>query len=499
VVKLCGVLGLYKRIDEVREQVDSEQVTREKLSVAGETSKSAAGVEGKWWVLLAVGVGTFMTALDGSVANIVLPVVSSAFKSDVATVEWVVTIYLLVVSGLLLSFGRLGDMRGHKPVYVFGFVIFVIGSALCGLARTDIALIAFRALQALGGAMLLANSPAILTKNFPPTQRGQALGMQATMTYLGLTVGPSLGGWLTSQYGWCAVFYINVPVGLVALLLSLHFIPRDTIAEQTERFDVAGAATFMAGLIALLLGLNQGETWGWASPAILALLTVAVVLLVVFVAIERRVSDPMLDLSLFRVRLFSASTASAVLNYVCLYTVLFLLPFYLIRARGLGPAQAGLILTAQPVIMAIVAPLSGTLSDRVGARLFSTAGMVVMAVGLFSLSQLGERSPLGYVALGLATVGLGTGLFVSPNNSALLGAAPLHRRGIASGVLATARNVGMVLGVGLAGAIFTTVQAHAMGGAGAVSEGVRAGFLVAVGVAVLGALASAVRGTNING
>jgi EmrB/QacA subfamily drug resistance transporter len=348
--------------------------------------------------------------------------------------------------------------------------------------------------------MLLANSPAILTKNFPPTQRGQALGLAATMTYLGLTVGPSLGGWLTSQYGWRAVFYINIPVGLLALLLSVRFIPRDAAAEQTERFDLAGAATFMAGLVALLLGLNQGHAWGWTSPAILSLLAAAVVLLSAFIVIERRVSTPMLDLGLFRVRLFSASTASAVLNYICLYTVLFLLPFYLIQARGLDPAQAGLILTAQPIIMAIVAPLSGTLSDRIGARLFSTAGMVVVAVGLFLLSRLGDHSPLGYVALALATVGLGTGLFVSPNNSALLGAAPLHRRGIASGILATARNVGMVLGVGLAGAVFTTVQAQAqaMGKAGAAFEGIRAGFLVAVGAAALGALASAVRGTNTN-
>jgi EmrB/QacA subfamily drug resistance transporter len=461
---------------------------------------SVAGLESKWWILLAIGVGSFMTALDGSVVNIILPVVSGAFKSDVATVEWVVTIYLLVVSGLLLSFGRLGDMRGHKRVYLSGFLVFVISSALCGLAPSVDVLIAARALQALGGAMLLANAPAILTKNFPPTQRGQALGLQATMTYLGLTVGPSLGGWLTSQYGWRAVFYINIPVGLLALLLSLHFIPRDAAAEQTERFDVAGAITFMAGLVALLLGLNQGHAWGWTSPAILGLLAAAVMLLAVFVIIERRASSPMLDLNLFRVPLFSASTASAVSNYICLFTVLFLLPFYLIQVRGLNPAQAGLILTVQPVIMAIMAPLSGMLSDRMGARLLSTFGMLVMAGGLFLLAQVNIYSPLSYVALALATVGFGTGVFISPNTSALLGAAPLHRRGIASGIMATARNVGMVLGVGLAGAVFTTVQAQAqaLGSATATYDGVRAGFLVAIGVALVGALTSAVRGPNIS-
>jgi EmrB/QacA subfamily drug resistance transporter len=385
-------------------------------------------------------------------------------------------------------------------VYISGFFVFVISSALCGLATSVGVLIAARGLQALGGAMLLANSPAILTKNFPASQRGQVLGLQATMTYLGLTVGPSLGGWLTSHYGWRTVFYINIPVGLLALLLSIRFIPIDAGSKQAERFDLAGAFTFVAGLVALLLGLNQGHAWGWASPAILGLLGTAVVFLVVFIIIEQHVSSPMLDLNLFRVPLFSASTASAVLNYICLFTVLFLLPFYLIQARGLSPAQAGLILTAQPVIMAIMAPLSGTLSDRIGARLLSTLGMVIMAGGLFLLAQANSDSPLSYIALALATVGFGTGVFVSPNTSALLGAAPLHRRGIASGIMATARNVGMVLGVGLAGAVFTTVQAQAQAAnsATATYDGIQAGFLVAVGVAIVGALTSAVRGPNIS-
>lgn len=300
-------------------------------------SRRFAGVEQKWFVLLAIGVGTFMSALDGSVVNTVLPVIQGTFGSKVATVEWVVTIYLLAVSGLLLSVGRLGDIRGHKAVYVSGFAVFVLSSALCGLAPSVTTLVVFRAIQALGAAMLFANSQAILTKNFPATQRGQALGLQATMTYLGLTVGPSLGGWLTVQMGWRSVFYINVPVGSLALLLSLRFIPRDPAAEHAERFDLAGAATFMGGLIALLLALNQGHAWGWASQAILVLSVVAVSLLGAFVFIERRVLNPMLDLSLFQRRLFSAATGSAVLNYICLYTVTFVLPFYLIQGRGLSP------------------------------------------------------------------------------------------------------------------------------------------------------------------
>ena len=465
---------------------------------AGGLTDSVYGVERKWLVLLAIGVGTFMSALDGSVVNTVLPVVRDTFGSDVAAVEWVVTVYLLVVSGLLLSFGRLGDMRGHKVVYVSGFAVFVLSSALCGLAPSVAALVAFRALQALGAAMLFANSPAILTKSFPAAQRGQALGLQATMTYLGLTVGPSLGGWLTVQFGWRAVFYINVPVGMLALLLSMRFIPRDAAAEHAERFDLAGAATFMAGLVALLLGLNQGHEWGWTSAPILALLAGAVLLLGAFVLIERRVPSPMLDLGLFQHRLFSAATASAVLNYICMYTVTFVLPFYLIQGRSLNTAQAGLILTAQPLVMAFAAPISGSLSDRIGSRTLSTLGMAILAVGLLLLSQLGPDSPLSSVTLALAVVGLGTGAFVSPNTSALMGAAPKHRQGIAAGVLATARNAGMVLGVGLAGAVVTTIlaQGQASGSTRALFDGVSAAFLMAAGAAVLGILTSAVRGTG---
>ncbi|MCJ7706093.1 MAG: MFS transporter, partial [Anaerolineales bacterium] len=278
----------------------------------------------KWLILLAIGVGSFMSALDGSVINTILPVVSRAFGSDVATIEWVVTVYLLVVSGLLLSVGRLGDLRGHKPVYVSGFAVFVLGSALCGLAPNVAALIAWRALQALGAAMLFANAPAILTKNFPAVERGRALGLQATMTYLGLTAGPSIGGWLADQLGWRSVFYINVPVGLIAVWLSLRFIPRDPAPEHTERFDLAGAALFLLGLVTLLLGLNQGHAWGWTSLPIVGLLVAAGLLLAAFVVVEGRVPYPMLDLDLFRRRLFSASVASAVLNYICLYSIVFL-------------------------------------------------------------------------------------------------------------------------------------------------------------------------------
>lgn len=441
-----------------------------------------------------------MSALDGSVVNTVLPIIRQSLSSEVAAIQWVITTYLLVVSGLLLSVGRLGDMRGHKLMYVAGFGVFVLSSALCGLAASVPALIGFRGVQAVGAAMLMANSPAILTRNFAPTRRGQVLGLQATMTYLGLTVGPSLGGWLATHLGWRSIFYINVPVGALALFLSIRFIPLDVPAEHPEPFDLTGALTFMAGLVTLLFGLNRGAAWGWTSPAILALLGLAGVLLAVFVLVERRVAYPMLDLTLFRSRLFSAATLSALLNYICLYSITFLLPFYLIQGRGLDAAQAGLVLTAQPLVMAIAAPISGTLSDRIGSRLPGTVGMLALATGLFLLSRLEAQSPLANVVMALLVTGLGIGIFISPNTSALMGSAPRHRQGIASGILATARNVGMVLGVGLAGAIFSTVMARgqALGSPTALFDGISASLRVASGLAVIGAFISAIRGSHMS-
>ena len=256
-------------------------------------------IDPKWWVLIAIGTGTLMSSLDGSVVNIILPVLRETFNTDVSTVEWVVTVYLVVLSGLLLTFGRLGDLRGHKTVYMWGFSIFILSSILCGAAWSPVVLIVFRGIQAIGGAMLSSNSPAIVTDNFSAKERGRAFGLVSTMTYLGLTIGPSLGGWLAHTIGWRSVFYINVPIGLTALTLSYYFIPKDAPAAIDKRFDLPGAAIFLAGLTALMLGLNKGSDWGWGSPVVIGLLAAALILLTIFLIVERKSPAPMLDLNLF--------------------------------------------------------------------------------------------------------------------------------------------------------------------------------------------------------
>jgi len=455
-------------------------------------------LERKWWVLLAVGIGTLMSALDGSVVNTVLPVITREFGSDLSVTGWVVTVYLLVISGLLLTFGRLGDLYGHKRVYVGGFVIFVLGSAICGQALNTYMLIGARAFQALGAAILASNSPAIVTTSFPGRQRGQALGMQATMTYLGLLLGPTVGGYLTVAWGWRSIFYINVPIGLLALVLSLVAIPGAEQRKVAERFDPAGAVAFFVGLVALLLALNRGNIWGWDSPATLGVLAGALALLGLFVWIERHVPHPMLDLGLFCSRLFSAATGSAVFNYLCLYGIALMMPFYLIQARGLAPDRAGLILSAQPLMMAIAAPLAGTLSDRIGSRLLSSVGMAILGIMLAVLSTVVQTTSLTVIVLYLAVIGIGIGVFIAPNSNALMGSAPRHRQGVAAGVLATARNVGMVLGIGLSSAVSLGVEtaARAAGRPDAFIWGLHVTFLVLAGAAALGVVTSLTRGKS---
>lgn len=449
----------------------------------------------RWLILIAIGVGTFMSALDGSIVNTLLPVMASDLHATIAGIEWVSTVYLLVVSSLLLGFGRAGDIYGNKKLYVAGFVVFVAGSAMCGLAPTARALVALRGIQAIGAAMLFANAPAILTKSFPPQQRGRALGALGTFTYLGLTVGPSLGGWLAGTFGWRSVFYINVPVGALAIALALMHIAHDRPEGHNEEFDFNGAFLFMVGLVALLGALNEGDAMGWMDARIDGMFVASVLMFAAFIYVELHAKSPMLDLSLFGNLVFSSTTLSALLNYCSVFSVLFALPFLLIQGRGLTAQHAGLILTAQPIVMAVMAPASGALSDRIGSRIPATVGMAILTGGILFLAATIQMSNLRLVAGALAVIGLGVGLFVSPNNSALMGSAPRQRQGIASGVLATARNLGMVLGIGISGAVFTTMMSRHVDAPrlAAMVVAVRASLFVAAGFAAVGTLTSSIR------
>jgi EmrB/QacA subfamily drug resistance transporter len=415
-------------------------------------------------VLLSVGLGTLMSALDASVVNTVLPVIRVEYHVPVGVIQWVSTTYLLIMGSLLLTFGRLGDLRGHKRVFLAGLMVFVPASVLCGISPSVEMLIAARVLQGIGAAIVVSTAPAILIESVHPSRMGQVLGLQAAMTSAGLALGPSLGGWLTDQWGWRTVFFMNVPIGAAAFAIGLRHIPGEkNPAPREETFDRAGAFLFLAAFLALQIALSRGNDWGWLSAQTLGVFAGSAALGYLFLRQETSVPSPMLHLALFRNRLFSFSVGSAMVNYLCMASVLFLVPFYLIQGRGFSAAKAGMIMTAQFLSMVVTAPVSGRIADRVGSRGPATTGMAILAVGLFLLSSMNGESPLSFVVAGLMVTGVGVAIFVTPNNSAMLGAAPPGRKGIASGILATSRLLGMATGIGFAGAILAAIAGDRSG------------------------------------
>lgn len=405
-------------------------------------------------ILLAVAIGTFMGPLDGSVVNIALPSISAYYGVPLSSVEWVLMSYLLTISSLLLTFGRLGDLYGYKRIYMTGFIIFTAGSVCCGLAPSIAMLVSSRAVQAVGAGMMLSMGPAIVTNITPPQERGKSLGLIAISVSVALSAGPVLGGLLTNEFGWQSIFFINIPVGIIACLLAWKVIP-NMKNREVQPFDVMGSVLFFLALICILLPLSYTERLGWSNPIILGSLGSGIFLLLLFIIYEEKTEHPMLDVSLFNNRLFSMGNLSALLSYMSLYAVILLMPFYLQQLLGKSPSQAGLLLIAMPLVTMVVAPVSGSLSDRFDTRYVSSLGMGIMALGLWLLSTLDARSGTAAIMAYLAVIGLGQGMFQTPNNSAVLGTVQPQRRGIASGMLAVMRNTGMVLGVAVTGAAFS--------------------------------------------
>ena len=406
----------------------------------------------KWLILSAVSVGTFMATLDGSIVNISLPSLQADFAVPLAAVEWVVVAYLLTLGSLLLPFGRLGELLTFKQVYLAGFALFTVASILCGAAPGPAVLIGFRVVQGVGAAMLQAMGPAIVARTFGPGERGRALGINAISVSIGLSLGPALGGFLTEVGSWRAIFLINAPVGLFAILWAARILPVER-AGGRRPFDLRGAALSAAALFALLLALIEGEAWGWSSPAIVGLLAGAAVVGAIFLLVERRADHPMMDLQLFRIRAFAAGNASVVIVFAGLFTATFLMPFLLQGGAGYSPLEAGLLLTPIPIATAAVAPFSGALSDRIGPRLPASVGVATMVGGLFLLTQLPARIEVADLVWRLALIGIGQGLFMSPNTSAVLGSVPRRRLGTASATLAQMRINGQALGIAASGAV----------------------------------------------
>jgi EmrB/QacA subfamily drug resistance transporter len=420
---------------------------------------------GKWAIFGLVSVGTFMTTLDGSIVNIALPSIAHAFGTPVSgPIEWVVIGYLVVIAATLLSFGRLADIVGRERVWVAGLALFTVGSGLSGLAPTLLLLVAARAVQGLGAALIFAPALALIVDAFPTSQRGQALGLNALIVSLGITAGPTLGGLITEALGWRWIFFVNVPLGLIGLLVARRVFTFEG-GVRARRFDVPGALAFGLGLGSLSLGLSFGSEWGWTSPALILTLVLALVALGVAIRIERRRRDPLVDVDQIVSRRLGLPLASFLFSVLALFAVAFLLPFYLEDLRGLTPLAAGLMLTPYSIALAFVSPISGRLADRGRAQWLGPLGLGMAATGLGLLATIGTSTPIAFVVLALAISGIGQGLFLSPNTRAVMSGMPAEQSGTASGLIATTRVVGQALSVAIAGAVFIGLGGAAAGAA----------------------------------
>jgi EmrB/QacA subfamily drug resistance transporter len=445
----------------------------------------------KWWTLGAVAFGLFMIMLDNTIVNVALPSIQRDLEIGISELEWVFNGYALTFGVLMLTGGKLADLLGRRRIFIVGLVIFTIASLFCGLATSAGWLIGARVLQGVGSALMNPATLSIITATFPPRQRGMAIGIWAGVAAMALAIGPLVGGLITQHISWNWIFFINVPVGILAILATRLVVDesRDTSAEQ--RLDLPGLLTSGIGLFALTYALIEANTYGWTSARILGLFAVAAVALVVFVVLELRQRVPMLDLSLFKNGTFAGANSVMLLVGVAMFGVFFYNSLFIQNVMGYSAVQTGATFLPMTMLIILIAPAAGKFSDRVGSRWLMGVGMVLLSASLFVFSRLDATSGFWDLFPGLIIGGVGMGLVMTPTTAAAMGSVPVDKAGVGSAVLNSMRQVGGSLGIAVMGAIVAS-QVSAPPGTPQAAEGFIRGFQHALVVASLIALAGAV-------
>ena len=465
----------------------------------------------RYWAFVALAIGLFTSVADLGSLTVALPTISEVFGTDLPTTQWVLIGYTLTISALLLPMGRLADIVGRKRIYLLGFVLYVIAACIAGFAPDITVLIGAKILQGVGAAMTQGTSMAMIIASFPPQERGKALGLQMSMVGSGGVAGPAIGGLLVGELGWRWVFFGTAGLASVAILAALVLIDSTRTGQSrgpSPSYDWKGAALSIGALIAFLNGMTWAQNLGYAHPLILAAFAAFVVLLGGFVFQELRSSAPMMDIRLFKRRLFALGVLASYLNFLGMQSVRFLMPFYLQAVLGLSPTQVGLVIVPGAIGMIITGPLSGRLSDRFGWRWFTMGGLLVSTAGLLILSTLRADSHLAMAMAGMIMQSLGIGLFNAPNNSSVLSAVEPGKLGVISGFLNLVRNSGNLCSIAIATAIVTSTMGSlgyaptlagvsAGGGEGlleAFTSGLRMAYRIMAGIVLIGVVASAFKG-----
>ncbi len=446
-------------------------------------------------MLAASATSTLLGTSDFSIVAIALPSFTEEFGASTSTVVWIALSYQLVVLGLALPMGRLGDQLGNKTVFASGALIYTVSLASAAAAPGILALIALRALQGVGAAMMVSLSLGLVSNAFPASERGKALGLMASVAGFGLMAGPALGGLLLETLGWRSIFWVRAPLALAGFVLAVGFL-HNVRATADRRTDFIGTALLFAALVLMALGLNRGSASGWTSPLVVLLLPLSATAMTAFALRSLRTASPVVDLRMFRNPALSFSSGLMLTTGVSMMAVTFLMPFYLLVARGLPPVTAGLIMLAHPIIFIFLPPFTGRLSDRIGPKFPTTIGLGLTAATLFLFAGLDPRTPIPVIAAMLAVGGVGGSFFQSPNQSVIMSAAPRDRVGTVSALIPTFRYIGLIIGVAASEALFTSgLGAPGLDGASAetVVSAARTGFLVFGGVMTLATLAAVFR------
>jgi len=412
----------------------------------------------KWWTLGAVSFALFMVMLDNTIVNVALPSIGRGLKVDVSELEWVVNAYTLAFAVLMLTGGRLADLYGRRRVFEAGLAVFTLSSLTCGLSSSAGVLIAARSCQGAGAALLMPATLSIIAAAFAPEERGTAIGIWAGVSASALAIGPLLGGLLTEHVGWSWIFFVNVPVGALALLASPLLIAESRGGERDASLDLPGLATAGGGILALTYALIEANRYGWGSARILALFAAAAVLLAAFVWLERHGRRPMLDLTLFGNRTFSGANIAALLVSLAMFGIFFFVSLYMQNILGYSPVHAGVVFVPMTLLVVVSAPLAGRATDLIGPRWPITAGLCLLAVALLVFSRLGVHAAFGELLPGMLIGGVGMGVAMGPMSTAALSAVSVDEAGVASGVLATSRQLGGSLGIAVMGAIVAAAE-----------------------------------------
>jgi EmrB/QacA subfamily drug resistance transporter len=442
----------------------------------------------KWWTLAAVAFGLFMIMLDNTIVNVALPSIERDLHMTISSLEWVVTAYALTFAALLITGGKLGDYYGRRKMFVVGLVVFTASSLACGLAPNAGFLIGARAVQGAGSALMNPATLSIITATFEPRERGRAIGIWAGVSAMALAIGPLIGGLIVDNLNWNWIFFVNVPVGVVGIVVSRLVIreSRDTSAEQS--IDFPGLVTSGLGLLALCYALIEGNRHGWTSPEILGLFAASVVLVAAFVLAEHRQRLPMLDLSLFRISSFAGSNVVAMMVSLGMFGVFFYVSLYVQNILGYSPTKAGATFLPMTLLIIVVAPIAGNLSDKIGSRWLMGAGMTLLGISSLLYLRVGVHTSYWTLLPQMLVGGFGMAMTMSPMTSAAMASVPIDKAGVGSGVLNSFRQVGGSLGIALMGAILASYVTAGDRNPQDFVNGLHAALVTSAGIAFAAAL-----------